>query len=277
MIETDGGQQKKKTYDFVSSSGTRGLPVTRKPETTLRTWRHRSRGLVTRLDRVGGGTADGDVGDGRRGRAVDVAGWCSRGGVQHDHGRRTGAAQHRATRDAAPGRAHRSRTAVASRVPARALGLLAARALLRRTVSVDGCSPGRSRRWPSSHLVYVLVVVLAGRRAPRLAAAPVGRRRRRRGAQVLVRPGAGAAVAAVHLHLDCGGQDGISRASSTRRPDNAATSRRRTAPRETQQPFVAPNGRDGTISYLYDSLYDMVVVVVVVVDEWKTRVICDYF
>jgi len=109
--------------------------------------------------------------------------------VQHDHGRTDHAA--RAAGSAARG-AHGTRSAVAARVPARALGLFAAVMVVLPVVQ-QAHALG-----PVPHLVNVLVVVLAGRRAR--VAAPVRRRR----AEVLVRPGAGAAVAAVHLHLDCG-------------------------------------------------------------------------
>lgn len=149
---------------------------------------------------VGGAVDDSDVGDGR----VDASGLMMAGCVEHDHGRADSTGRD-ATACSAPGGAHRSRTAVAARVPAGALGLLAAAMVA--IVSADSWCPdsaaaaddGADGRGPVSHLVDVLVVVFAGARAPWLVAAPVRRRR----AEVLVRPGAGAAVAAVHLHLDC--------------------------------------------------------------------------
>jgi len=107
--------------------------------------------------------------------------------VEHDHGRTvdSGCAAASAARGA-----HGSGPAVATRVPAGALGLFAAVVMLRVVQKTYAFGP-------LPHLVNVLVVVLAGRRA--LVAAPIRRRR----AEVLVRSGAGAAVAAVHLHLDC--------------------------------------------------------------------------
>lgn len=170
----------------------------------LHTWRHRADGLIA-LDQVSrirarhhGGTANGDVGDGRRGRAVDRR--AAVAGVQHDHGRTGGAdGSHSAAAAAATsGGAHGARTAVASRVPARALGLFAAAVRVVFVLALQQMADAHGFRRPAPHLVYVLVVVLAGRRAR--VAASVGRRR----AQVLVRPGAGTAVAAVHLYLDCG-------------------------------------------------------------------------
>lgn len=170
-----------------------------KYEWMLRTWRHCADGLVA-LDQVSriraghhGGTADGDVSDGRRGRVDQRAAVT---GVQHDHGR-TGADDSHSTA-ATSGGAHGARTAVTSRVPARALGLLAAAVRVMFMLVLQQMADAHGFRRSAPHLVYVLVVVLAGRRAR--VAASVGRRR----AQVLVRPGAGTAVAAVHLHLDCG-------------------------------------------------------------------------
>lgn len=178
------------------------------------TWRHRSDGLVT-FDQIGGGRCgatgrrDGDD-VGRGGGRVDqrAAAAAATAGVQHDHGRRQTAAGtddvRSASAAAAFGGTHRTRTAVTSRVPARALGtaVFAAAAVRRLMIMqvhvTDACRRRRRRRRSLSHLVYVLVVVLARGRA-RVAAAV----RRRRTAKVLVRPGSGTAVAAVHLDLDC--------------------------------------------------------------------------
>jgi len=107
--------------------------------------------------------------------------------MEYDHGRTDDSIC--ATASAAC-RAHGTGPAVATRVPAGALGLFAAMVMLRVVQKTYAFGP-------LSHLVNVLVVIFAGRRA--LVAAPIRRRR----AEVLVRSGAGAAVTAVHLHLDC--------------------------------------------------------------------------
>lgn len=173
------------------------------------TWRHRSDGLVT-FDQIGGGRCgatgrrDGDDvgGAGRGGGRVDQrAAAAAAAGVQHDHGRRQTAAGTDDARSAAAfGRTHGTRTAVTSRVPARALGtaIFAASAVRRLMIVQVPDARRRRRRRPLTHLVYVLVIVLACGSA-RIAAAV----RRRRTAKVLVRSGSGTAVAAVHLDLDC--------------------------------------------------------------------------
>lgn len=174
----------------------------------IRTWRYSANGLVA-FDQVGRvvdygaagavgrvGTLDADVCDGR-GRVYHRS---AVGGVKHDHGG-TGSDDAQTTTDAAAGGTHGPGAAVATGIAAGALGILAAamRRVMVLLVMADTHGPGRSA---VPHLVDVLVVVFAGGRAG--VAAPVRRRR----AQVLVRAGARAAVAAVHLHFNCGHGNG---------------------------------------------------------------------
>lgn len=159
-----------------------------------RTWCNRTDGLVAfgQVWRVGdhsaagGRTADGDVGDGRR-RWVDQC-VTRTAGVQHDHGGTGTDDAHTGTNATATSGAHRTRTAVATGVPAGALGPLAAVVHMVAYAHPSG---------PLSHFVDIFVVVLTGR-CTRIAA-PVRWRR----AQVFVRSGTGTAVAAMHLYLNC--------------------------------------------------------------------------